>query len=246
MRDGRGLAAAWVLAAVLSVTGSAALADPIPVGHDDARYLLSASTDLWRHGGFGHGGVLWSPDGLDREGFALKLTFGGGVYRYRSGALGNAEVTGRQFAGSLLPGWRFQHERATFGVFVGLDLQSHRLSPDDASAGLRGNYVGIRTVLELWYEPDATTMLAADASASTVGPSYAARLAYGWRVFEQFYVGPEVSAFAHDRNYGQVRAGVHLTGFKTGAFEWSAGVGWASDSDNRNSAYGKLGVFTRH
>ena len=241
----RGVAAAGVLAAVLNVSVGSTWAGPDPAGRDDAHFLLSASTDLWRHGGFASGGVLWASEGLDREGFVLKLTFGGGVYRYHSGALGNAEVTGRQWSGSLMPGWRFQHDRATFSVFAGLDLQSHRLSPDDLSAGLRGNYVGGRTAFELWYEPDATTMLAADATVSSVGPSYAARLAYGWRVFEPFYVGPELAAFAHDKNYGQVRAGIHVTGVKTGTFEWTAGIGWASDSDNRNSVYGKLGVFTR-
>jgi hypothetical protein len=38
---------------------------------------------------------------------------------------------------------------------------------------------------------------------------------------------------------------VHLTGLKTDRFEWSAGFGWATDSDNRNSAYGKLGLIAR-
>jgi hypothetical protein len=29
-------------------------------------------------------------------------------------------------------------------------------------------------------------------------------------------------------------------------FEWSAGLGWASDSDERDGLYGKLGVISRH
>lgn len=179
---GGAVAAVLVLAAVLSVSVGSARAGP-----DDAHFLLSTSTDLWRHGGFASGGVLWASEGLDREGFALKLVFGGGIYRYRSGALGNAEVAGRQWAGSLMPGWRFQGDRVIFSAFAGLDVQSHQLSPDDPSAGLRGNYIGVRTAFELWYEPDANSMLALDTSVSSVGPSYAARTAYGWRVFEPFY-----------------------------------------------------------
>src|SRR5438270_11372472 len=40
------------------------------------RYLLFGGLDLWRNGGFLHGGVLWSPAGLG-QGFTLKLLFGG-------------------------------------------------------------------------------------------------------------------------------------------------------------------------
>ena len=61
----------------------------------------------------------------------------------------------------------------------------------------------------------------------------------------RFYVGPEVQAFAAGDNYQQFRAGLHVTGFRTAEFEWSAGLGWAIDSDDRNSFYGKLGILTR-
>jgi hypothetical protein len=110
---------------------------------------------------------------------------------------------------------------------------------------LRGNYAGARAGFELWYQPTPMTMIAADASVSTVGPSYNARVAAGWRVFDMFYVGPEAAAFAADDNYKQIRAGFHLTGLRMGVFEWSAGLGWASDTDKRSGFYGKLGLFTR-
>ena len=71
------------------------------------------------------------------------------------------------------------------------------------------------------------------------------RLATGWRTFDAFYLGPEVQAFGAGNNYRQFRAGVHITGFRTGDFEWSAGAGWATETDDRSGAYGKLGVFTR-
>jgi hypothetical protein len=233
------------LAAALSVSATTASAEAVPPGHDGARYLLFASTDLWRHGGFLHGGVLWSPQGLDRDGFALKVMFGGGAYRYVSGALGNADVTGRLLAASVLPGWRFKSGTLTVTAFGGLDLKNHRLTPDDPSAGLRGGYAGLRAGVELWYEPSASTMAAADASVSTIGPSYSVRAAFGWRLFDRFYLGPETAAFASNGNYRQVRAGLHLTGFKTATLEWSAGLGWANDTDRRSSLYGKIGLIAR-
>jgi hypothetical protein len=58
------------------------------------------------------------------------------------------------------------------------------------------------------------------------------------------WVGPELYAVT-DGNYRQFRAGAHVTAFKTGWFEWSAGVGYAQDSDHRAGAYGHIGILTR-
>lgn len=245
MRCVRGVAAATIVVAALSSFARSALAESAADGREALRFLLFANTDLWRHGGFSHGGLLWSPGGLDREGFAFKVMFGGGLYRYISGALGNVEVEGRQLSAAALPGWRFIRNGIIVAVFAGIDFQHHRLSPNDPAAGLRGGYVGFRTGFELWYEPTAATMVAADASVSTIGPSYSARLAAGWCPFASYYLGPEVHAFGADDNYQQLRVGVHLTGLKAEQFEWSAGIGWASDSDRRSGIYGKLGLITR-
>jgi hypothetical protein len=87
-------------------------------------------------------------------------------------------------------------------------------------------------------------MIAGDASVSTIGKSYSARAALGWRVPGKFYLGPETALFGSD-DYRQYRVGLHATGFKTGDFEWSAALGWASDSDKRTGAYGRLGVLTK-
>jgi hypothetical protein len=55
---------------------------------------LFSGADLWRDGRFMHGGLLWSPGGIDREGFTLEAMVSGGTYRYASGALNNALVIG--------------------------------------------------------------------------------------------------------------------------------------------------------
>jgi hypothetical protein len=225
------------------------LAGDAPEARDEIRFeprfLLFAGTDLWRHGGFAHGGVVVAPAGLDREGLVFKLAVGGGAYRYISGALGNIDVLGAQLAATAMPGWRFIRNGFIVTVFAGLDYQDHRLTPDDPSAGLRGRAFGLRTAVELWYEPNPRMMIAADASVSTVGPSYSARIAAGWRLFGDYYLGPELQAFAASDNYQQARLGVHVTAMRFGQFEWSAGLGWAIDNDDRDSLYGKLGVISR-
>ncbi|MEX0841594.1 MAG: cellulose biosynthesis protein BcsS, partial [Xanthobacteraceae bacterium] len=219
-------------------------ADMLEDAPEEPTFLYFSGVDLWREGGFLHGGVLWSPDGLDQDGFTLKFIFGSGAYRYLSGALGDAEVVGHQLSGSAMPGWRFKRPGFEMTVFAGLDAQDHRLSPDDPSSDLRGSHVGLRSGFDLWYEPNRTTMLAADASVSTIGTSYNAHAAYGWRLFNRVYVGPEAAAFASD-DYRQYRFGLHATAFKTGTIELSAGAGYARDSSHRSGAYGRLSLVTR-
>ncbi len=212
---------------------------------DDDTLLLFSGTDLWRHGSFSHGGLLWSPGGIDREGFTFKLLIGGGSYRYESGALGNFDVTGHTIVGLALPGWRFVRDRFILTVFAGLDAQHHLLTPYDPGNNLRGTHYGVRGAVEFWFEPDAATMWAGDASVSSVGTSYAARIAYGWRLFDALYTGPEFGGFASGNSYRQWRAGLHVTGLRTHAIEWSLGAGYASDSDSRDGFYGRIGLFTR-
>ena len=64
-------------------------------------------------------------------------------------------------------------------------------------------------------------------------------------MFERFYIGPEVQGFAAGDNYRQFRVGAHVTGFKSEWFKWSGSLGWATDSDDRDGLYGKLGILMR-
>ena len=48
-----------------------------------------------------------------------------------------------------------------------------------------------------------------------------------------------------DRFSDQYRLGAHLTGLRTGAFEWSLAAGYVRDSFSRGGLYGRIGVLTR-
>jgi hypothetical protein len=242
-RGGR-VSAAVVTAAAFAVCGVCVSAGRAWADDNAARVILFSGSDIWRNGAFAHGGLLWSPQGLDSEGFTLKAVLSGGLYRYKSGDLGDVQVNGSELTAQLLPGWRFRGDHLETKVFLGLDVENHGLRPDDPSNRLRGRSVGLRMAADVWYEPTPTTMLAADASLSSIVTSNSARLAYGWRVFDQFYVGPETQLFASE-GYRQLRFGAHVTGMKTGNYEWSAAGGWAEDSGRRSSPYLRLGLFTR-
>lgn len=208
------------------------------------KFLYFTGGDLWANWAFAHAGILWSPKGLDDDGFTLKLLTSGGAYRYQSSALNNRTVIGRQYQVSAMPGLRFHRDGFELTLFAGLDYQQFRFYPVDPGTQLRRSHVGIRTTVELWHEPSNTTMLAADASLSTVGAGNHARFAFGWRAFDLLYLGPEMQVYTSE-NYRHTRVGMHLTAYKHRDREWSAGIGIAEDSDNRSGLYVRLGYLQR-
>jgi hypothetical protein len=188
--------------------------------------------------------MLYAPDGFEQDGLLFKLLLSGGLYRYNAGDLGGDEVVGAEMMVQALPGFRVARNHFEAKVFMGPEYENHRLWPDDPGNRLRGPAFGLRVAIDLWDEPTATTMLAGDASLSTVGSNYSARAAFGWRVADEFYAGPETQIYGGD-GYAQWRVGLHVTSLKTGDAEWSAAGGWAIDTDNRSSPYLRLGFMQR-
>ena len=211
---------------------------------EELHFLYFSGGDLWPHWAFAHSGVLWSPAGLSNEGFTLKVVLGSGAYGYISGALNNASVIGRQSSLSAMPGWRFKRAGYEVTVYAGFDLQVFTFTPIDPATRLAGRYMGVRGGFELWHEPGPATTLIADASFASIGAGNSARIAYGWRLFDRFYLGPEAQIYSTD-SYLHKRAGLHVTALKIDEREWSGAVGLASDSDNRSGIYVRINVLTR-
>ena len=103
---------------------------------------------------------------------------------------------GAEEEAQLLPGWRFKRDRLDVKVFAGLDIKNDATSPYDPSNRLHGTSVGARAAVNLWFDPTPSTMVAADASLSSIATGYSARAAYGWKLHEWFYLGPEAQTFA--------------------------------------------------
>ena len=247
MRFARRVRAAMAVVAAVVFCWVWGLPRPVWAGDDDdeAHSILFSGRDLWRHGGFLYGGLLIAPGGFEQDGFMLKLLYSGGRYYYNAGSLGGQEVRGTEVLGAAMPGWRIKRGPVEMKFFFGPELQYHWLIPDDPGNRLRGRQFGLRFAAELWAEPTPATMVAADASLTSIGSNYAARLAFGWRLFDQFYGGPEAQVYGGD-GYAQLRFGLHATSLKTDAdIEWSAAVGWAIDSDRGVSPYVRLGVMQK-
>ena len=245
MCRGRRVSAARFIAAALVVCCVGVAAAPARAADDEeTRVLLFSGRDLWRNGAFAYGGLLMAPGGIDQDGFNLKLVLSGGLYRYNAGSLGGERVIGVETVAQVMPGWRGKRGDLEFKFFFGLDAESHRLWPDDPANRLRGRSNGLRMIGEFWYEPTPTTMAAGDASLSSIATNHTLRLAFGWRVLDQFYFGPETQYFGSD-GYRHIRIGGHFTALKTGANEWLAAGGWARDSDGHSSPYVRLGTVMR-
>lgn len=241
-RSGRG--GACLGAAALMICGICGGAGAEPrAGADQSsdRFLLFSGVELWKAGGFLHGGMVWSPNGLAAEGFALKLLSGAGRYQYRSGP---TDITGNAVVLTAMPGWRIKRDRLEATIYAGLDLQHHRFRPDDPGNQLRGLHVGTRFAGELWFEPTDAAMVQAWATWSSIDAGYSVRGAVGWRLFDRFYLGPEAQALG-DGRYRQTRVGIHLTAWRLGTLEWTAGLGYAHDKANGAGAYLRVGVLTR-
>jgi hypothetical protein len=245
------LRACCVAAAVMACGTDRALAqalepdtppsDGLSGGTKVERVLLYAGFDIWRFGRAGYGGFYWAPDGLNKDGFITRLFVSGGAERYDAGS--------RRFNTNIiraapLAGWRLSQGTLELKVFAGPELENRVLTPDIPTAAYRGTQLGARVAAELWWEPMPEMMLTSAFSASTNAASHSARAAAGWRVLDQFWAGPEISA-SGDEFSQQVRIGAHLTGFKLAPFEWSVAAGYVTDSFGRNGVYGRIGMLTR-
>lgn len=260
------------LAAAILAMGLSRVADrPATAGHTEARItearnaavshagavartLYFAGADLWQSGAALHGGLLWSPGGLERPGPALKFLSAAGTYRYRAGGAEGTDTRGTMGLVSLLAGWRFRRGAFTATVLVGPDLQVHRFSPHDPGNRLQGVHAGLRAEADIWYQPAERLMASASASVSTIGTGYWTRIAAGFRLPAGFWLGPELSALGGP-THQEARFGLHATGLRTkglrttglrhGQSEWSVGAGYAAGNANRHGVYLRLGVLAR-
>jgi hypothetical protein len=231
-----GAAALMVLCAAAARAGAGAT--------DDPHFLLFAGTDLWREGAFLDGGLLWSPAGLNADGFTLKLILSGGGYTYPSAGL-HTDVDGTTLSAAALPGWRFTRDGIAVGLYAGPIVQDYRLTPDDPGSRLRGLYAGAQSAADVWYQPSAETMVAFNGMIASIGPTESLRVAFGVRLVDPLFVGPEAIGF-WCADYQQARIGAHVTGLHMDGLDWSAAGGWGIDSDRRAGPYLRVGVSTRY
>lgn len=213
-------------------------------GAENPSWLFFSGADLWRYGDFLYGGVLWSPAGLNNDGFTLKMLLEGGRYSYVSGT-SSESIDGFKLSAAALPGWRFTRDGLTVSVFAGPLVQDYRLAPADPASRLHGFYVGGEAAADIWYQPNALTMAAVNGAIASIGPTGYLRAAIGLRLFDGAFVGPEIEQL-WCADYQQIEFGAHVTALRFQGLEWSMGSGLALTSDQRHGPYLRLGVNARY
>jgi hypothetical protein len=236
----------WIVATLMGIASlaCAALDRAQAGGPDDPSFLLFSGTDLWRYGDFLYGGLLWSPAGIDNNGFTFKMLLNGGRYSYVSGTL-QESIDGTQLSAAALPGWRFTGNGLTVSVFTGPVVQDYRLTPADPGSRLHGFYLGAQSAADIWYQPNALTMASVNGSIASIGPTGFLRAAFGYRLLAPAFVGPEMGELWCG-NFEQLELGAHLTGLRVEALQWTVASGLALTSDQRHGPYLRIGVTSRY
>jgi hypothetical protein len=243
------LRACFAAAAIMACSGRALAQAPEPEppppdslsgGSKPDYFLLYGGFDIWRFGRAGYGGFYAAPEGLDKDGFVVRLFVSDGRERYDLAAKRfNTDIV----RVSLLPGWRVSEGSFELKVFAGPELENRSLT-EVTSARTSVAHLGARIAAETWWEPTPELMLASSFSATTNVNGWSTRAAAGWRLSNQFWAGPEILASGDTFNK-QFRIGAHLTGLKLAALEWSAAAGFVQDSFGRSGVYGRIGVLMR-
>jgi hypothetical protein len=229
---------AWQTFLVPVLSGSSGL-DWLTGGMPD-RLIYFAGFDLWRNGLGGYAGFQWAPTGIYREGFILRTQFSDNIDRYTTRTQRYVtEIT----RGSLMAGFKFSGNHADVQFLAGYELQADLLLVNGRLATPRTRF-GTRFTTDVWWEPTSSLMLQGSLSGSTIDDAFSARVAAGWRLFDRFWIGPEASR-SRDYYSRQTRIGAHLTGLRTGDYEWTIAAGHIADSYDRDGVYARIGVLLR-
>lgn len=201
-------------------------------------YYGGLDVTSWSFGA--HAGVQWQPAGLDKNGFIMRFHLDESVERFTDRRRNYDTQIGR---GYILPGYALQIGTLELQVLAGVDLEADYLFIDQRPSKWRSK-AGIRGTVDAWWEPTRFLMLQSALSATSIDNGYNARIAAGWRLFDWFWVGPE-AALSNDFFSQQTRLGGHLTGLRTGPYEWSFAAGHVHDNFGRDGVYARFGMMHR-
>lgn len=205
---------------------------------DRLTYFGGLDASRWSFGAYA--GVQWAPAGFNRDGFILRMLLSESIERYTTGIRNYDTQIGR---GSIMPGYMFRIDNLEIQLLAGLDAEADFFFVDQRASKWRTKF-GARATTDIWWEPTRLLMLQYALSGTTIDNGYSTRIAGGVRLFDAFWVGPEAT-LSNDYFSQQTRFGAHITGLRTGPYEWSFAAGHVQDSFGRAGAYGRFGVMLR-
>lgn len=172
---------------------------------------------------------------LLQSGPRVRLQGVAGTYSY-PGAAVRQTVTGVQQEGTLLLGYEWIWAQAALAGYIGMNVRSNELSILDPGNPVVGTGLGTKVAADLYMNPTDNTLLAVNASYSTLFNAYYARARAGFAVAPGVFIGPEVTLLG-DNFFNGWRTGAHVTGFAIGPMKFSLGAGYAFDRVQKGGYY---------
>lgn len=231
---------ARAIGAAIVFAPAVARADPALMERSPLSLAIFGSLEADARKTYGSVGLKWAfgDGGLDASGFRLGLKWGESVEpaqrRPTEGRLYKTE-----FHAQLGYEWRIGD---TFlSLSAGPEIEArYRVTRRDRSLEQNGM---LRLQADLWSKPAENWLLQANAyTVLADGGRYWGRLAGGWRMIDEIYLGPEIEAY-RERDYHKLRLGLHLTGLYLFGLDWRLAGGVQKTSDEKPGAYVTLGLL---
>jgi hypothetical protein len=207
---------------------------------DRMMYFGGMDASKWSLGA--HLGAQWAPAGFDRDGVILRFFWSENLERFTTDARLPAQYT-QVSRVALLPGYMFRAGKVDVQLMAGVEYQGDYRVSNWPRASARGQF-GMRAVADIWWEPTRELMVQYALTGTTNDNGYTTRIAAGWRLFDAFWIGPEAT-LSRDYFSKQTRVGGHLTGLRTGSYEWSFAAGFVHDNFQREGLYARFGIMLK-
>lgn len=241
-----GVARRWGLlargfGAAVALASSPAKADPALMERSPLSLAIFGSLEADASKTYGSVGLKWAfgdSGGLDASGFRLGLKWGASVEPARRRPT-QGHLYRTEFNALLGYEWRIDDTFLTLSAGPEIEAR-YRETRDERSFEQRGS---LRLQADLWSKPAETWLLQANAYAVPADRGrYWGRLAGGWRLINEMYLGPEIESY-RERDYHKLRLGLHLTGLHLFGLDWRLAGGIQKTSDEKAGAYLALGLL---
>jgi len=212
----------------------------------DLKTVLFGSLDAGRSTFLTVGAKQTFTGPLDRSGLVSLVTVGYGGSPGQAGSENDSDTVVRPTiqAGALI-GYQWAFDRVFVAGFIGPEFDARQPASIEEASRLSQPRLGLRVQGELWAHPTQDILLAATVVAGSARSSLWGRAAFGYRVWNDIFVGPEV-ALSRSENFREWRVGAHVTGVQLGQFTFGLSGGWrGEENDSHGGAYVNLPGYIR-
>lgn len=244
---GARIGSAGAAARVVILLGVALL--PAPAGAtsfsgDPRRLVLFSSMEAGPATTFGSAGFKLGLGGpLDDSGFRVLAKAGTGhePRQSRLQASGDRSASGVVSPEAMVvAGYEWKLGATYLGLYGGAEVDA-RLSTRSLAVD-RAARLGARVQIDIWSNPTPGTLIHASGNLGGAAMHVWSRLAFGWRIHDLAFVGPEAEIY-REKDYRKDRIGLHMTGIKVFGTELRLSGGWQRSGRREQGAYATLGLL---